>query len=175
MNNLNSNSKNKELQIGIFGVSFDTGNMGVSALASSLIGQILNQNNNAKVYLLIGNKSNKPQNVLFDNKEKPISVVNYRLSYRAKINDHIFWIFTLAILHRLIPSKKFRAKIISSNVWLKTLNNLVTVLVISMDYFSSFWEVFRVLFLCYLKRSWCSFLRLMVHIVISWQKKLQKL
>ena len=99
----------------LLGAALDTGNMGVSALASSLIQLILKQVPSAKIALFVGNRSSKPQHVIVNGKEEALEVINFRLSPKSRLSQHLFWIFFLALFQSLIPVRKIREAIIHSN------------------------------------------------------------
>jgi len=105
----------------LFGVSLDTGNLGVSALTASLIKIILEIRPDAEISLLIGNRSSSPQNLEVLGQIRHINVVNYRLSLRARIQEHLVWILTIALLQKFLPFRKIKQKLINSNRWLRTL------------------------------------------------------
>ncbi len=104
-----------------FGASFDTSNMGVSALAYSLIKLVVQRIPNAKISLLIGSKLPYIQNVNISGRNIPVEIVNYRLSPKSKLQNHLFYILLIACIWRVIPSKIVREKVISRNRWLRTL------------------------------------------------------
>ncbi|OFY63420.1 MAG: hypothetical protein A3H98_14280, partial [Bacteroidetes bacterium RIFCSPLOWO2_02_FULL_36_8] len=108
-------------KICLMGASFETGNMGVSALAASLIKNIIEVKSDADIFLLIGNKIPKIQNITISGQQIQIRVVNYRLSPKANIKEHLFTILLLAILQRIVPFKVFRDKLVWSNTWLSVL------------------------------------------------------
>jgi polysaccharide pyruvyl transferase WcaK-like protein len=105
----------------LFGVSLDTGNLGVSALTASLIKIILEIRPDAEISLLIGNRSSSPQELEVLGQMRQINVVNYRLSPRARIQEHLVWILTIALLQKVLPFRKIKQKLINSNRWLRTL------------------------------------------------------
>ncbi len=113
--------KEKVYNVCLLGCSLDTGNRGVSALAASLAKIILSICHNARIFLLIGNKSSKPQELSILGKKIMLNVVNYRLSLRARIKEHLFFIFLMACLYKLLPFQSTKKGIIKSNNWLKTL------------------------------------------------------
>ncbi|MEK6917040.1 MAG: polysaccharide pyruvyl transferase family protein, partial [Nanoarchaeota archaeon] len=102
------------------GASFETGNRGVSALAASAIKNIIEIRSDTDMFLLIGNKIPKIQNITISGQQIQIKLINYRLSPKAKIQEHLFWIFLLAILQRILP-KPISEIIVHSNRWLRTL------------------------------------------------------
>jgi colanic acid/amylovoran biosynthesis protein len=121
MNNLNNQHGKNRYRVCILGASLDTGNMGVSALASSLVGLVLREKPEAVIHFLIGNRSSAPQELRFRGRKISVQIANYRLSPRSKIQEHLFWIIFLAIAYRLIPLGPFRRLIRRKNRWLRTL------------------------------------------------------
>lgn len=108
----------------LMGASFGTSNMGVSALAASMIKIIQDVHPDADVSLLIGNKSSMDQILkLPNNKSVPIKVVNFRLSPKAKLNEHLFIIFLMACLYRILPAKIIQNSIISRIPFLETVEH----------------------------------------------------
>jgi polysaccharide pyruvyl transferase WcaK-like protein len=104
------------------GASLGTYNMGVSALAASMVKIIKTIHPDANISLLIGNKSSKEQLLkLPGNKILRLQIVNYRLSPKSNLSEHLFWILFMAVLWRIIPIKTIQEKIIDQTPWLKTL------------------------------------------------------
>ena len=109
-------------KICFMGASLDSGNMGVSALAASLVKITLDILPNAKISLFIGNRSPQSQEITFSDRKIKVNIINFRLSPKAKLNEHLLWIFLLAILQRIMPFKYIQKKIIQSNRWLSNLD-----------------------------------------------------
>jgi len=108
----------------LMGASLDTYNMGVSALAASLRKIIQDIRPAADITLLIGNRSSKGQELQVTQDKKIIlKVVNYRLSPRAHIHEHLIWILFLACLQKLVPFKSMKKKIIRSNPFLNAIDS----------------------------------------------------
>jgi polysaccharide pyruvyl transferase WcaK-like protein len=72
----------------------------------------------------IGNRSSNPQPINLSNTKINIQVINYRLSPKSKISKHLFWIFMLAILQKIIPEKSIKQKLVNFNDFLKNLNKV---------------------------------------------------
>jgi polysaccharide pyruvyl transferase WcaK-like protein len=113
----------KKYNICLLGCSLDTGNKGVSALAASLAKIILEIIPHAYISLLIGNRSSRPQEIILSGKSVLLDVVNYRLSLKAKIHEHLLFILFLSCLYRCIPIQFVRNMIIKSNKWVRTVIN----------------------------------------------------
>lgn len=116
-------ANNQNLKVAILGASLATGNMGVSALAASIINLVFKINPSAEISLFIGNRSSKPQSILVNEKTVNINVVNYRYSLKSRFDKHILWILFLALMQSIIPIRSLRLKIIESNSWLRGLYN----------------------------------------------------
>jgi len=114
-------SEKRKNNICLMGASFDTGNMGVAALAASLMKLVTINLPDADVSFLIGNRSGAPQKFKLSDREIYARTVNFRLSPRANLRDHLLWIFLLACLYRILPFEKIRRKILDSNRSLETL------------------------------------------------------
>lgn len=114
---------NSEYNVCFQGASLDVGNRGCRALAASFVKLVLECRPNAKIYLLYGNRTNGVQTLELSDRTIEVNIVNCRLSPKAKINEHVFWILFLAILQRVVPIRSIRRRIIESNRWLRTLES----------------------------------------------------
>src|SRR3989338_2100228 len=103
------------------GASFETGNRGVSALAASFIANVLKIKPDAEISFLMGNKEPKLFDIDISGRKVKARLINHRLSPRAKIQDHLFWILLLAILQRIIPLRFVSERLVRSNAWLNAL------------------------------------------------------
>jgi polysaccharide pyruvyl transferase WcaK-like protein len=92
-----------------------------NALAASFIKLVADIRPDAKIHLLYGNRSGGVQQFKLSDKTVELDIVNFRLSPKARLNEHLFWILLLALLQRIIPFKSVRNKLIQSNRWLRTL------------------------------------------------------
>lgn len=122
MNPASINRTNEEYNVCFQGSSLDVGNLGCCALAASFIKLVLECRPNARIYLLYGNRTNGVQTLKVSGRTIEVNIVNCRLSPRAKINEHLFWILFLAVLQRAVPIRSVRRRIIESNRWLRTLD-----------------------------------------------------
>lgn len=104
------------------GASMGTGNRGVSALAASVVNIIKSFKPEAELSFFIGNRSSRPQEVKLLKNIVQVKVVNYRLSPKARLHEHLFWIFLMACLQRFIPVKSMREKIIRTNAFLHAMH-----------------------------------------------------
>jgi colanic acid/amylovoran biosynthesis protein len=112
----------KSYHVCLIGASLATYNMGVSALAASLVSIIQHIRPDADISFLIGNRSSSDQVLRKpDGTNILIKVVNYRLSPKARIYEHLFWIFLMACIQRVIPIKTMRKLIINKTPFLKAI------------------------------------------------------
>lgn len=109
-------------RVAFMGASLDTGNMGVSALSASVIKLILDRKPDADLCLVIGNRFSREQNLMVKGETRTVRVVNYRLSPRASLDEHLIWALFLAVLQRVIPLQSLKKSIINSNRILRTLH-----------------------------------------------------
>jgi colanic acid/amylovoran biosynthesis protein len=106
----------------LLGVSFDTGNMGVSALAASLVKLVSIARPDAEISFFVGAKGPKMQPVRLGDREIETRVVNYRMSPRSPLREHILWLLAMALVCRIFRKSSFRAWIIESHPALKVLS-----------------------------------------------------
>lgn len=97
------------------GASLTTGNMGVSALAASLVKLILTARPDASVTFFIIERSSKPQEIELSGRKIRINVANVRRSPKAALGEHILVIFFLALLYNIIPVHALRKSILKHN------------------------------------------------------------
>jgi polysaccharide pyruvyl transferase WcaK-like protein len=124
INNMKSETAhggNDAFSVCLLGAALDVGNQGCCALAFSLIKLIMDTKPNARIYLLYGNHTGGTRQLQISGETIEVGIVNYRLSPRASLSEHLLWILFLAFIQRIIPIKSIRDKIVKSNRWLRTL------------------------------------------------------
>lgn len=115
-------SDGHNLRICLFGASLDAGNMGCRALSVSLIKLLLDADPNAEILLMYGNRTSGEKEVrLKTGRTVRIPLVNYRLSPKARLHEHLIWILILALVYRFLPVPALRRRILASNPWLRHL------------------------------------------------------
>jgi len=130
----------------LFGASLDVGNRGCQALALALVKLFDQLLPGANIALLYGNRTGGPRLVRIAEKTVPVEVVNYRLSPRARLREHLVWILALACLYRLIPLRRFRKRILRSVPWLEAIHEALLIGNISGgDSFSDIYGLKRLL------------------------------
>ena len=113
--------KKENLKICIMGAAFDTGNMGVSALAASLITLIRKLRPDCNISFFLGRRSSDSYSVDFRGEIVEFSVINYRLSPKAVIKNHLLSLFVLSCIFHFLPFERLRLRIVNINEQLKKL------------------------------------------------------
>jgi polysaccharide pyruvyl transferase WcaK-like protein len=115
-------SETKEMRVGLLGATFDTGNMGVSALAAGAIKCILNAYPHAQVFLLDYSKESSIHKLMVDDKEVHIPFVNMRFSKKFYLPNNIVVLLLIAFMVKVIPFARFRKWVIARNYWLREID-----------------------------------------------------
>lgn len=93
------------------------------ALGASLINLCAGAAGSSEVFLMLGHANNRPVPFRVDGRIRPIRVVNYRLSPRARACDHIAWIMLSAILYRAFPVSTLRRALCRCTPWIDALES----------------------------------------------------
>jgi len=112
-------SRGSDYKICIHGALLDVGNLGCHALTMSLISLVVKYLPNARIYLLYKTRYSGIKNFKFEGRIVKVRIVNCRLSPKAKLNEHLFWILFMAFLYRLLPYKFIRSGICKYTPWIK--------------------------------------------------------
>lgn len=108
-------------KVTLLGASFDTGNMGVSALAASLVKLVKEINPAAHISLFIGERSVRRKKIQMAERFVDVDVINYRLSPKSSIGEHLLCLLLIALMYRIVPSHKIKQIILQTNWRLKSL------------------------------------------------------
>jgi colanic acid/amylovoran biosynthesis protein len=103
------------MKISLLGATFDTGNMGVSALAAGAIACILQQFPEAQISLLDYAKEGREIPFVHQGRRISIQLVNMRFSKSFYRGNHIALLLLLSVIVKLIPSQKLHKKLIARN------------------------------------------------------------
>jgi hypothetical protein len=77
--------------------------MGVSALAASLVKLIREVQPKSEISFFLGSRTTEPQKLILAGRPIEIGVINYRMSPKAKLREHLAWLFLMAALYRVVP------------------------------------------------------------------------
>jgi colanic acid/amylovoran biosynthesis protein len=102
-------------RIGLIGASFDTGNMGVGALAAGAIRCIHNQWPDAEIFILDYAKKNSLHQIRLGDEEIQVELLNIRFSKKLYLSNNIAVLIAIALILRLIPSGRIRRWVASKN------------------------------------------------------------
>jgi polysaccharide pyruvyl transferase WcaK-like protein len=108
-------------QIALLGIPVSSRNQGVRALGAALVDLFAASPGNCGIRLLIGHSD--PQPVVFQTTAGKIEVplVNYRLSPKCRLREHLAWIVLMAILYRMMPLSGVRKLIARHTPWIAAL------------------------------------------------------
>ena len=110
----------KKNDIGIMGASLATGNRGVSALGASLVKLLTQSLPGSQAVMLLGRPPGPPFQLTVNGRSVTVPVVNFRMSPKSALRDHLLWIAFLALLYRFSPFEAWRRSLRRRNTWIKT-------------------------------------------------------
>ena len=108
-------------RIAILGTPVSSGNRGVMALGASLVGLCARMVGVENVILMQGHHESCQVEYRVDGKGVNVPLVNYRLSPKARLRDHLFWIVGASILYRVWGSKGLRNALARYTPWIRAL------------------------------------------------------
>jgi colanic acid/amylovoran biosynthesis protein len=116
-------------RIGLIGASFETGNMGVGALAAGAIRCIYTQWPNAEIFIIDYAKKASSRSLCLGGEVVEVKLLNIRFCKRLYLLNNIAALISVALILRLIPSRRVRE-------WL-SLKNLTFQEIYRSDMFAS--------------------------------------
>ena len=132
----------------ITGASFDTANMGVSALAAGAIKGTISRFPDASVSLLDYGKEAKAYVVQLREREVSVPLINIRFSKKLYLSNNIALLILISLLLKLVPSKRLRKWLIGTNTCLHELDRANVIVAISGgDSFSDIYGFSRLLYI----------------------------
>jgi polysaccharide pyruvyl transferase WcaK-like protein len=114
-------TEKENMQICLLGASFDTGNLGVSALAESSIKIILNRWPDAEVVLLGTGSTDGEHRLSLSGREIRVRIERMRFCKNIFLRSHFCVLLLNAILLKLLPLRKFGDLLSAINPHVKTL------------------------------------------------------
>jgi colanic acid/amylovoran biosynthesis protein len=106
-------------RIGIFGAAFDTGNMGVNALAMGTLKCILQRYPDAEIFHLSYGRTGSTLELRVGGQQVCVPFVNMRFSKKFYLRNNIAMLILFALVLKVIPFQSLRRKIIDGNICLK--------------------------------------------------------
>jgi len=105
------------------GASLETGNMGVSALATSVLQLVLRQHPRARLSLFVTQRRQGPQFVRLSGELREVEVIDCGWSVRALFQGrHVLLLLGLAWLYSILPIPAFRRMLLASNARLQRIH-----------------------------------------------------
>jgi polysaccharide pyruvyl transferase WcaK-like protein len=111
------------MKICLLGISAASRNQGVQALGASLVNLCGGLADEVDAMLLTGHP--KKDTVSFRTAKGPVvvQVVNFRLSPRSCLKEHLAWIVVMSVAYRCLPLSPVRRRIASSIPWIGALES----------------------------------------------------
>lgn len=140
-------SHSRQYRICLLGCSLNTGNEGVSALTTAVVAVLREELPGVQVKLLLGEQTSAAQQVLLAGRQDvTVEVVNYRLSPRSRIGEHLACIAAVALFQRCIPFAKLRDAVVRANRWVEAVHEADVVAdIYGGDSFSDIYGLWRFL------------------------------
>ena len=114
----------KKLRIAILGATPDSSNMGVGALAAGAVRCFVHAYPSAEIHFLDYAKTRSVQSLTLDGKKVKIPVINMRFSKRFFLPNNIAWMLFIALLLKILPSRKLRDWMIARNAYLSEIDGM---------------------------------------------------
>ena len=134
-------------RICVLGATFDTGNMGVSALTAGTIACILHRYPDAAISLLDYGREGLPILFRFRDSWIPIQFVNMRFSKKLYLPNNIAVLILLALALKFLPWRGIRKRIILANSCLRHIHEAdFAASIAGGDSFSDFYGLGRLLY-----------------------------
>ena len=105
-----TSGEDSKFKIGLLGASFDTGNLGVSALAESSIKIMLNKWPNAEIYLLGSGYEPKAINLNMASGSINLESIPIRFSKNIFLPYHFLQFFFFGLITKILPGKSLKKK-----------------------------------------------------------------
>jgi polysaccharide pyruvyl transferase WcaK-like protein len=106
----------------LMGAPLDTGNMGVTALGTSLIHLVLGQVPEAEISFFLIRRTPEPYSLTVGNRPVEIPVINCRMAPKGRPGEHVIGLLLLAAAYRMAPSNWVRKKLLDGNPRLKAIS-----------------------------------------------------
>lgn len=121
--NMNKKRHERSTRIVLLGVAVGSRNQGVQALGASLVNLCSASANRVEVRLLAGHSA--PTTACYQVADGCIEVpvVNFRLSPRSCLRQHLAWIVLMAVTYRCLPIRGIRKRISRSTPWIEALES----------------------------------------------------
>lgn len=113
-----------KLRLGLFGTPLSSGNLGVQALAASLVHLSVCASPNVAITFFGSHRSRGPVSVKANGCDLQIAVEPWRMDPSASIRQNIFWIVAMSLAYRCSPFDSVRRMIANSTPWIQKLTEM---------------------------------------------------
>lgn len=103
------------MKVCLLGATFETGNMGVSALTAGIIESIIHNDPKAEIILLDAGKERTSYKFKTSDHEVSIRLVNMKFSKKIYLSNHVIMLILQSLLFSIIPSRMIRERLLSGN------------------------------------------------------------
>jgi colanic acid/amylovoran biosynthesis protein len=117
----------EKFQVAVVGATFETNNMGVSALAAATVKCILSQHPEADIFFLDYSKTSSVRTLKIEGKEVSVRLVNLRFSKKFYLPNNIAFLMMIALAVKLVPFKLGREWIVAHNQYLSKIQGATLV------------------------------------------------
>jgi len=107
------------VKVGILGATFETGNMGLGALAAGTVQCIRCEYPNARVFLMDYLHEETARQVRIDGEYLTVPLLNMRFSKKIFLPNNIALLILLSLVAKLIPGQKLKRKFLARNRYLR--------------------------------------------------------
>ncbi len=107
------------IKVGILGATFETGNMGLGALAAGTVQCIRHEYPNAHVFLMDYLREETARQVRIDGEYLTVPLLNMRFSKKVFLANHVALLILLTLVSKLIPDRRLKRKFINRNRYLR--------------------------------------------------------
>jgi polysaccharide pyruvyl transferase WcaK-like protein len=112
---MGSKGRERRITVGLLGASPGAENLGVAALACGAVSSIRNSLPTARIFLLDYAKEPAIYRVSVPSGVETVELINIRYSKRFFLSNNIAYLLVLAFCIRLLPSRKWRTRILRRN------------------------------------------------------------
>ncbi|MEI6673580.1 MAG: polysaccharide pyruvyl transferase family protein [Verrucomicrobiota bacterium] len=107
--------------IALLGIPVSSRNQGVQALGATLVDLCMKASAGVRIRVLVGNSQPQVIGYRVGGSDHMVPVVNFRLSPRALLHEHLAWIVLMALCYKALPFAMPRRLIARSTPWIEAL------------------------------------------------------
>src|SRR5581483_5472072 len=140
--------KGHPVRIALLGATFETSNLGVSALTAGALTCLHESFPQADTYLLDYGREGRTYRLhLGNDRQAAVRLVNLRFSKTFWLSNNIAWLILLALILRLLPFAFLRNALLRRNAWLREMEETDLFVAISGgDSFSDIYGLGRLMY-----------------------------